>query len=134
MSAFRQMNTVMNDQAVLVKQLEKRFKAVEQHTTAQNLYGYQGDKREQTAEVIIRRQHVGRASNDIGFKRDETGNFKAIISSFDSGKHNDKWLNELARDYMEEKATKTMAENECDLEERTVLPNGAIQLRFRVNA
>lgn len=46
------------------------------------LYGYQGDRRPETAEVVVRRQHVGTASNDVGFTRTAQG-LVPIISEFD---------------------------------------------------
>jgi len=46
------------------------------------LYGYQGDRRPETAELVIRRQHLGAASHDVGFKR--TGDcYVPIVSEFD---------------------------------------------------
>lgn len=39
----------------------------------QPLYGYQGDLRSDSAHVIVRRAHLGRASNDIGFLHQEDG-------------------------------------------------------------
>ena len=134
MSAYRQMNTVMNDEMCLYKALTKRFKAVERHKVPTNLYGFQGDKRPDLANLIVRRQHVGGSSNDIGFLKNDSGNYTANISSYDSHKYNQQWMEKLAQDYMEEKATQTMTENECELEHRKVLPNGAIQLRYKVSA
>ena len=46
------------------------------------LFGYQGDRRPETAEIVIRRQHVGRASNDVGFARTADG-YVPIVSDFD---------------------------------------------------
>jgi hypothetical protein len=46
------------------------------------LYGYQGDRRPETAEIVVRRQHVGHASNDVGFARTEQG-YVPIISEYD---------------------------------------------------
>ncbi len=46
------------------------------------LYGYQGDKRPETADIVIRRQHIGRASNDVGFARTPEG-FMPVVSAFD---------------------------------------------------
>jgi hypothetical protein len=46
------------------------------------LYGYEGDRRRETAEVVVRRQHVGHASNDVGFARTERG-YVPIISEYD---------------------------------------------------
>ena len=46
------------------------------------LYGYQGDRRPETADVVLRRQHIGRASNDIGFARSIAG-LVPIVSEYD---------------------------------------------------
>ena len=50
------------------------------------LYGYQGDLRPQTADIVIRRKEVGSASNDAGFIwNSATKNYTQIISEFDAG-------------------------------------------------
>ena len=64
-----------------------------------NLYGYMGDKRTQTANVILRRKHVGGSSNDIGWKLREDGTYEAIISEYDSGKYNKAWCEKLMQRY-----------------------------------
>ena len=46
------------------------------------LYGYQGDRRAETAEIVVRRRHLGRASNDLGFARTEQG-YVPVISEYD---------------------------------------------------
>jgi hypothetical protein len=46
------------------------------------LFGFQGDRREETAEVVVRRQHLGRLSNDLGFARTAAG-LVPVISEFD---------------------------------------------------
>ncbi len=56
---------------------------IEIHEEAVPLYGYRGDTRPQTAHVIIRRQHVGRAANDVGWERTPDGTYRAWISAFD---------------------------------------------------
>jgi hypothetical protein len=63
------------------------------------LYGYQGDKRSQKAHIIIRRQHVGSASNDIGFERLADGTFKIYISDYDKTRYNAKWIEKLKTTY-----------------------------------
>jgi hypothetical protein len=47
-----------------------------------SLFGYQGDRRPETAELVVRRQHVGSASNDLGFARTPAG-YAPIISEYD---------------------------------------------------
>ena len=46
------------------------------------LYGYQGDRRPETAELVVRRRHLGSASNDLGFARTPDG-FVPLISEYD---------------------------------------------------
>ena len=49
---------------------------------ALTLYGYQGDARSETAEIVVRRRHLGSASNDLGFKRTAAG-YVPVISEYD---------------------------------------------------
>ncbi len=46
------------------------------------LFGYHGDRRSETAALVVRRQHIGSASNDLGFARNADGYFP-IISEYD---------------------------------------------------
>ncbi|MCC7368799.1 MAG: DUF1257 domain-containing protein [Chloroflexi bacterium] len=46
------------------------------------LHGYQGDRRPETAELVVRRQHLGPASNDLGFTRTPAG-YVPIVSEYD---------------------------------------------------
>ena len=79
---------------------------VELHREAQPLYGYQGDIRAQKAHLIIRRQHVGPAANDLGFERQPDGKYRAWISEFDQRQngYGDAWLGKLKQAYGVEKA------------------------------
>ena len=56
---------------------------IEVHDRPVTLYGYRGDARPERAEIVIRREYVGRGSNDIGFARQADGVFRAIISEYD---------------------------------------------------
>jgi len=100
MSHFTTIKTQFVDAKHLKQALaDLGFKTVEVHEVARHLYGYEGDVRRQTAEVIIRRKFVGPASNDIGFKRQSDGTFEAIISEFDREEYSKRWLNRLAQRY-----------------------------------
>ena len=81
---------------------------MEVHKEAQPLYGYQGDVREQKAHVIIRRQFVGTAANDIGFERQPNGSYRVWVSEFDQShnKYDDTWLGLLKQGYGIEKVRK----------------------------
>jgi len=58
---------------------------VEVHDTPVALYGYHGDRRPETANVVIRRNNTGiSSSNDIGFVKRPDGTYAPIISEYDS--------------------------------------------------
>ncbi len=108
MSHYSEVEIEMTDGAALVAALKRLgFDGkVEVHKDEQPLYGYQGDERQQKAHIIIRREHVGQAANDIGFERQPDGKYRAWISDFDSG-HNgygQSWLGKLKQAYGVEKA------------------------------
>jgi hypothetical protein len=108
MSAFHTVRTLYKDPECLIAALaEMGYTEVEVHEVAQHLYGYHGDKRNETANIIVRRKFVGSASNDIGYKRLEDGTYEEIISDFDKGKHNKTWLTSLKKSYTEKVCVKT---------------------------
>lgn len=68
------------------------------------LYGYLGDRRDETAEIVIRRQHLGRSSNDVGFQLTPTG-YVPVVSEYDrSYLHGGKFLTKLRTAYGEHAA------------------------------
>jgi len=68
---------------------------------ALSLFGYQGDRRPETAEIVVRRQHVGAASNDLGFTRTERG-YVPIVSEYDQRTlHQGQFLVKLRTAYSE---------------------------------
>lgn len=99
MSAYAETKTSFKEKSLLVKALQELGFEPLVSEEAQRLEGYRGDKREDTAEVIIPRRQVGRMSNDIGFKRQADGTFKAIISDYDSSRYDEKWLNRVKVGY-----------------------------------
>ena len=46
------------------------------------LYGYRGDRRPETAELVVRRACLGASSNDLGFRRTQAG-YTPVISEYD---------------------------------------------------
>src|SRR5258708_7933752 len=96
----------------LVKALESVFGVgnVEVHNEPVGLYGYQGDLRSSRktnspdyappCHIVIRRQHVGGASNDVGFRRNEDGTYDAYISDYDkSSNFGSAKLNKIKQEY-----------------------------------
>lgn len=82
MSAYTEIETQFKDLEALKLALQD-LKYVFEEGKNLTMYGYQGDKRRQTAEIVIRRQHVGAASNDIGFALQDDGSYKMIVSEYD---------------------------------------------------
>jgi hypothetical protein len=100
LSHFTRVRTQLRNVEVLVEALRAvGHEHVEVHDQPQTLYGYQGDARPEKAEVIIRRRHLGRASNDIGFARRPDGSLEAIISGFDRSTYDATWLARLTHSY-----------------------------------
>ncbi|MFB2973839.1 DUF1257 domain-containing protein [Aerosakkonema sp. BLCC-F183] len=131
MSHFTAIKTELRDVNALVMALEDLgFKdKVEVYAEAQRLYGFQGDLREETAEVVIRRQHLGAASNDIGFKKQDDGTYEAVISSFDRAyKYSQQWLNKLTQRYGYHMLMATVPEQGFTIEEEETLEDGTIRV------
>ena len=133
MSAYHEVKTQYKDPECLVAALgEQGYVTVEQHDIAQHLYGYRGDKREQTANIIVRRCYVGGSANDIGYKKLADGTYEQVISDFDKGKHNATWLNGLKQHYTERVCLKTAKKNGLTYLGKKVV-NGRVQLQWLDN-
>ncbi|MEZ4300810.1 MAG: DUF1257 domain-containing protein [Polyangiaceae bacterium] len=101
MSAYITLVTPMTDRQCLLDALaDLGFDAakVEAHAEAVALEGFRGDRREQRAHVVIRRRHLGSASNDLGFLATPTGH-QLIVSDYDRHKFGDAWVKKLAERY-----------------------------------
>lgn len=100
MSHFTRVRTALKDAELLVEALATRgFDTVEVHQEPETLYGYEGDARPERAEVIVRREHIGALSNDIGFAMQQDGSFQAIISEYDRSVYDEGWLTGLTQAY-----------------------------------
>ena len=73
---------------------------IEVHAETAALFGYQGDERPQRAHIVIRREHVGQAANDVGWERLSDGTCRAWISEYD-GRHrfNPETQNRIKQEY-----------------------------------
>jgi hypothetical protein len=127
MSHFVNIQLQIREAPILIRSLhELGFEHVEDHAEPVHLYGYQRDERPETAEVVIRRNYIGRASNDIGFRRQQSGEFKAIISEFDRHRFSDPWLQELNRRYAYNLIKEQAREQYLIVEEEQELANGDV--------
>jgi len=109
MSMYCLIKTQFQSQACLIQALIETGnwtrEQIEVHEEPQNLYGYKGDVRPEKANIIIRKEHIGIASNDVGFHRTTTGEYEAIISSYDKGKLDQKWMGRLKGNYAVHRTT-----------------------------
>lgn len=105
---------------------------IEVHQEAQGLYGYHNDLRPEKANVIIHRKFVGSASNDIGFIKDENGQYKAIISEYDSNSkgYNQSWINKLKQSYSFH-AIRLQQESRGRQVTRTKMPDGRVRVEVK---
>ncbi|MFI0479475.1 DUF1257 domain-containing protein [Actinomadura sp. 9N215] len=132
MSHFTRVRTTLRDADLLAKALAAvGFTAVETHDDPQTLYGYQGDARPERAEVIVRRRHIGRASNDIGFRRQSNGSFEAIISDYDRHRYDHAWLAKVGRAYGHAAALRYAEDNGYEIDSDVVGEDGERRLVLR---
>lgn len=75
-------DTAFKDRDCLVQALAECGYAVVEEGEALSLYGYLGDKRTETAQIVVRRKFIGGASNDLGFQKTENG-YVPVISEYD---------------------------------------------------
>ena len=111
MSKYHDNTTTMDDQNCLVEALAthgKKARLAKDLVDGDQLTGYQGDKRQNRAHVIIPRIQVGGASNDIGFRREKDGTFTAVISEYDSHTYGPEWLSKIRKTYVEKKKVKEL--------------------------
>lgn len=112
MSAYNEIETQFSDQDCLVDALKEMGYQPQVSEKPQNLEGYTGDTRKQTAEIILPRRQVGGASNDVGFKKNADGTFTAIVSDYDrGGNFGLKKQAQLKRLYAEKMAVKQAKKN-----------------------
>ena len=132
MSQYLNIETQIVSAEHLVKALKDvGFNEVEVYQTAQPLRGWLGDRRKNSAEIIIRKEHVGSASNDIGFKWRPQGRFTAIISDFDKNTYNAAWLNRLTQRYAYHVAMDKLQAKGFDLVDEYVQEDQTIHLTLR---
>ena len=132
MSQYLNMATQIVSGEHLVKALKDvGFNEVEVYRTSQPLRDWMGSLTANTAEIIIRKKYVGRASNDIGFKLGPDRRFTAFISDFDKDRFNDAWLNRLTQRYAYHVAMDMLQEKGFDLVQESVQADQTIHLILR---
>jgi hypothetical protein len=75
-------DTAFKDRECLLKALAECGYETFEEGEALSLYGYQGDRRAETAQIVVRRKYIGAASNDLGFRKTDAG-YVPVISEYD---------------------------------------------------
>jgi hypothetical protein len=92
---------VLKDRRLLLAALADLGYTQVEEGEALPLYGYQGDRRPETAAIVVRRRHLGSASNDVGFAGTPAG-YVPIVSEYDQRTlHGGRFLVELRTAYSE---------------------------------
>ena len=136
MSKYVELRTSVTDERYLVEALRELGYQPELCPEGRPLVGYLGDKRAEQAQIIIPRGQLDSASNDIGFARDGTGVYQAIVSEYDRGiGFDDAWLGRLVQVYKERQTMAVANSKGYVFKGKDVIdtPQGKkIQLRFAV--
>jgi hypothetical protein len=136
LSNYQELHTRFTDERYLVEALQELGYEPEVCREGKSLTGYRGDQRAERAHVIIPRRQLDSASNDIGFARDSSGVYQAIVSAYDRGiGFDDAWLGRLAQIYKERQTMAVAKAKGYIFKGKEVIdtPQGKkIQLRFAV--
>ncbi len=136
MSKYLELSTQLTDERYLVEALMELGYEPELCRESKSLIGYLGDKRAERAHVVIPRRQLNSASNDIGFARDASGVYQAIVSEYDRGiGFDDAWLGRLAQIYKERQTMAVAKARGYIFKSKDVIdtPQGKkIRLRFAV--
>lgn len=106
---------------------------VEVHDVPVALTGYQGDQRQQRANVIIPRRHVGGSSNDIGFEKVD-GKYTVIVSEYDRARGLGKTIHGgIAQAYAKQQVV-AMAKRKagCSITSMATDKDGKVRIRMRL--
>ena len=136
MSKYQELLTVITDERFLIEALRELGYQPDVCREGRSLRGYLGDERQERVHVIIPRQQLDCASNDIGFVRDSSGVYRAIVSKYDRGiGFDDAWLGRLAQIYKERQTMAIAKAKGYVFKGKEIIetPQGKkIQLRFAV--
>jgi hypothetical protein len=86
-SKYKVIQTEYRNKAALVQAFKDLgYAEIEVYETPANLFGFHGDKRAETANVILRRKQISPSANDLGFVWDaKEKRYNVVLSAWDSG-------------------------------------------------
>ena len=136
MSKYVELRTSLTDERYLVEALRELGYEPEVCREGRPLVGYVGDERAERAHITIPRGQLDSASNEIGFARDNSGLYQAIVSEYDRGiGFDDAWLGRVVQVYKERQTMAVAKAKGYVFKGKEVIrtPQGKkIQLRFAV--
>jgi hypothetical protein len=137
MSEYAKVKTQFKDLECLLAALkEVGYDNVEVHENAERLVDFQGrqthytDATGDTANVIVRRKYVGGAANDLGFLKGADGSYSAMVSAYDSHRHNEQWFGKLKAKYAEKFVAKEAKRQGMKLYSPARLVNGKKVIQY----
>lgn len=131
MSEYCVVQLTLNDADCIVKALQELGYPAEVHDSPQNLEGWHGDKRKQKANIIVKRQHIGSAANDVGFLRKDDGTYELIISHYDkSSSHGKKFTQDLLQLHGKYKTLSQAAQMGYMVRSQSVDDKGQLKIRI----
>lgn len=84
MSAYVKIDVKLTDEESIKEALKALDLPFEEFEIAEPLVDYRGQRRSQTrANIIVRRRHLSRLSNDMGFEKMPDGTWQAHVSDYD---------------------------------------------------
>jgi len=83
MSKYKEIRTQVKKREFICRALDELGVAYETAEKPLTLYGYEGRRRPERAEVVVRRRDVGPYANDLGWTAGDDGVFVEIISEYD---------------------------------------------------
>lgn len=84
MSAYKKITCSFKNKNILIDCLKNVDYSPAVYEEKHNLYGYRGDVRDEMAEIIVPKNQISKASNDLGFAYDEEKDeYHMICSDYD---------------------------------------------------
>lgn len=131
MSKYKVISTTLKDEAALRAAMEDLKLPFEFLKAPAALYGYKGDVRPEKAHVIIRRHHVGQASNDFGLVKNADGTYQAIMSEYDiSAGYGPSLLTRITKRYARHAAVSMAKSKGYSVESESEESDGTVKLRL----
>jgi hypothetical protein len=130
-SKYRKMQTKFTSRALMREALKAAGMDFEecQPGTEKHLVGYQGKVRDETATFIVRREHISRSSNDLGWHWNPTTRcFEEIVSEYDSRETNTTRIRKTVKREYAVAATMSQARAKGYRVVRQNQANGTVQL------